>query len=313
MNKNILKIIFFGTPEFSIPALLELINSDYRPTLVVTQPDKPAGRNLALSYSPIKKLALDNNLLLAQPKNRKELITLLKDLKPDLGVLAAFGQILPPQVLNSFEYGILNIHPSLLPKYRGSSPIQTAILNGDNKTGVSIIKLVDELDAGPIVAQEKIDLDLTENAEILHDKLSKMGAQLLIKVIPDYLAGKIEIVQQDHSQATFTRNFEKQDGLIDWQDSALQIERKFRAFYPWPGVFTFLDGKRLKIAKLSVLKPILETILPPGSVFLTKNNELAVYCKPGAVIIDRLGLEGKKVLEAKDFILGNKIIGKILK
>ncbi len=308
-----IKIIFFGTPEFSVPALLKLIDSGYRPLLVITQPDKPAGRNQKMSQSPIKKIALENNLALAQPKNKKELNAIVNDVECDVGVLAAFGQILSKEVLEKPKFGILNIHPSLLPKYRGSSPIQNAILNGDKETGVSIIKLTSKLDAGPIFGQSTIVLSSNDNSEIVHDKLAKQGAELLISILPDYVAGKSIGKVQDETKATFTKNINREDGLINWKDGANVIERKFRAFSPWPGVFTHLENKRLKIADLSVLEADLTPDLAPGTVFLTENHELAVACGNGIILLNSLQLEGKKTLLSKDFILGNKIVGKILK
>jgi len=311
--KNIFpKIIFLGTPEFSVPALLKLIELDYHPILVMTQPDKPAGRNKALTPPPIKKIALDHKLPLAQPKNKKELTEIFEKLDCDLGVLVAFGQILPQIVLNKPRLGILNIHPSLLPQYRGSSPIQSAIMNGDKKTGISIIKLSDKVDAGDIVAQAELELDQSEDAEILHDKLANLGAKLLLEILPDYLAGKIIPKIQDDSRATFTVMINREDGQIDWSKTAGQIERQSRAFFPWPGVFTYLNGKRLKIAKLSVLDPNFKPNQPVGTVFLGENESLAVQCGQGQVALEKLQLEGKKELTAKDFIVGNKIIGKVL-
>ncbi|MFA6410000.1 MAG: methionyl-tRNA formyltransferase, partial [Candidatus Buchananbacteria bacterium] len=248
------KIIFLGTPEFAVPALQALVQGGFLPALVITQPDKPVGRNQQLTPPPVKEFALANNLTIAQPKNKKELEKIFANNDCDVCILAAFGMIIPDDCLAKPKFGFLNIHPSLLPEFRGSAPIQQAILDGHKTTGVSIIKLVKEVDAGPIYAQKEIPILAQDNAQTLGAKLAFVGAQLLVEILPDFLAQKIKPTLQSDNLATFTKIIERDDGRVDWQQTAGQIDRQFRAFFPWPGVFTHLAGKRLKIANLSVLE-----------------------------------------------------------
>lgn len=307
------KIIFLGTPEFALPTLEALIKNDLAPVLVVTQPDKKVGRKQNLAPPSIKEMALANNLAIVQPKNKKELAKIFSRQIFDVAILVAYGLIIPDEIINQPKFGFLNLHPSLLPKYRGPSPIQAALLNGDNETGVSIIKLVKAIDAGPIVAQKKVDIKPEDNAESLHDKLAKVGAELLIQILPDYLAGRIKPISQDEVKASYTKIIKRDDGQINWQKTASQIDGQFRAFYPWPGVFTHLDGKRLKIANLGVLEGVLGGKLSFGEVFLSQNGQLVVKCGQGAVELKVVHLEGKKEMTGKEFLRGQKdIIGKVL-
>ncbi len=320
------KIIFLGTPEFAVPSFQALIKNNLTPILVVTQPDKPVGRKQELVFSPVKQIALENKIPVFQPAAKADLQNVFLKYKPDICVLVAFGLIIPKKYLNQPRCGFLNIHPSLLPKYRGSSPIQTAVLNGDQVTGVTIIQLTPALDAGPIVAQEIINISPVDNAETLHDKLSQVGADLLIKTLPNYLAGQIKPKSQDDSQATYTKIINRQDGQINWQEKALEIDRQFRAFHPWPGVFSHLDRKRLKIVNLSVLEgdfspafaskevTVGKPNLAPGEVFLGPNGELAVKCGQGAAELKMVQLEGKKKISGQEFLHGHKdLVGKILR
>lgn len=307
------QIIFLGTPEFAIPALENLLQADLTPVLVVTQPDKPIGRHQQLAPTPVKELALANNLKIAQPRNKKELKLLFKKYQPDICILVAYGMIIPHDIINEPKFGFINIHPSLLPKYRGPAPIQSAILNGDAITGVSIIKLTSEVDAGPIIAQTKYSINSAETAESLHNMLAKLGANLLVKILPDYLNQKIQPKEQDNSLATYSTMIYRKDGQIDWLKSGIQIERQFRAFYPWPGIFCHIEGKRLKIVKLSVLEGNFKSGLTPGEIFLTQNQDLAVQCGDGSLLLEKVQIEGKKEVLGRDFILGRKdLIGKIL-
>jgi len=307
------QIIFLGTPEFAIPALEKLLQNNFTPTLVITQPDKPIGRHQQLAMPPVKELALANNLEVAQPRDKKELKEVFQKYKPDICILVAYGMIIPNSIINQPKYGFLNLHPSLLPKYRGPSPMQTAILNGDKKTGVSIIKLNNEVDAGDIVFQKEYKLNQTETADILHDDLAKMGAEMIVEILPDYLENNIEVQRQNHELATFTNIIKRSDGRIDWLKSAIQIERQFRAFFPWPGIFSQIDKKRFKIVNLGLLKGGFEPDLTPGQVFLTPNQGLGIKCGKGAVELKEVQIEGKNKTTGKDFINGQKdVLGKIL-
>ena len=307
------KIVFLGTPDFSLSSLKALIESDFKPVLVVTQPDQPVGRKQKFTPPPIKELAADSNLKIFQPKNKIELKKIFTEQDFDLAILVAYGMIIPAEILAKPKLGFLNLHPSLLPQYRGSSPIQTAILNGDAETGVTIIKLTDQVDAGPVIASEKIKISPEDNSEILSQRLADLGGQLLISILPDYLSGKIQPEIQDEKKASFTGLMKREDGLINWQKSAPEIRRQFLAFYPWPGVFSHLDGKRVKIANLSVLEGDFDPNLRPGELFFGPNGSLAVKCGQGGIELKTVQLEGKKEMIGKDFLRGQKdLAGKIL-
>ncbi len=309
--KNI-KIIFMGTPNFSVPILSGLIDN-YKVIVVVTQPDKKVGRQQILSQSPIKQIALKNKIEILQPgklKENQEFFNKIKELKPDLIVVAAYGFILPKQILDIPQYGVINVHASLLPKYRGASPIQAAILNGEETTGVTIMLVNEKMDQGDILSQAKADIGKDETFLILHDKLSILGAHLLINTLPQYLNGEIEPKKQDDTKATYCPIISKADGKIDWLKSADEIERQVRAFNPWPGTWTFWNNKKLKIHKVSKLKT---EPAKAGKVFEIDNG-LAVACGQNSLKIEELQLEGKKIMTDKEFLNGYKyIIGSILK
>jgi methionyl-tRNA formyltransferase len=246
-------IVFFGTPEFAVPTLTALINADFCDVkLVITQPDKPVGRHHSkLVPSAVKKAAEEMDIQVDTRPPPCPLLDTGGGVSADLGVLVAYGEIIPKEVIGSFPLGILNLHPSLLPKYRGSSPIQAPILNQDNETGVTIMKLDDEMDHGPIVAQEIVKLDKTETAGELHDKLAQIGADLFIKILPNYIAGKIEPKEQDHSKASYTEKLTKEGGKIDWSETAHSSEPFIRAMNPWPGAWTTYKDKKLIIWSVS--------------------------------------------------------------
>jgi len=306
------KIVFLGTPQFAVPTLKALIAHSLKPVLVITQPDKPVGRSSQPVPSPVKQIALENNIDLAQPATKKDLSKLFEDLEVDVCILVAYGMILPEEVLAKPKYGWLNLHPSLLPKYRGASPIQSAILNGDPTTGITLMKISAEMDAGPIIMTEKIKINSADKAEDLGNKLFQLGAELIIKVLPDYLSGKIEPKAQAENLVTMTKMISKEDGQIDWQKSAIDIDRQFRAFYPWPATFTYLDKKRLKIANLGLLEGDFSE-LATGELFLTSSGELAVKCGDGAISLLSIQLEGKKEVSGKEFLNGYKdLVGKVL-
>jgi len=230
-------ITFFGTPEFAVPTLEALCLARFCDVkLVVTQPDKPVGRHHSTPVSsPVKKIAEEHGIpVVTQPPPNP----LLNTGGGILGILVAYGAIIPKKLIDAFPLGILNIHPSLLPKYRGSSPIQAAILNQDKETGVTIMQLDGKMDHGPIAAQERVRLNQTETAGELHDTLARIGAELLVKTLPDYIAGRITLKPQDEKAATYTKKLSKDDGKIDWSKSAEEIRAHARAMNPWPGAWT---------------------------------------------------------------------------
>jgi len=312
MNDNSIKIVFFGTPNIATITLNELIKQ-FRVIAVVTQPDKPAGKEKKIEATPVKRIAQDYGIKIFQPK---DLITIGKDLSslsPDIGVLFAYKNTVPKDIINLFPFGILNIHPSLLPKYRGPSPVQSAILNNETKTGVTIIKIDEEIDHGPIIAQKEVQMNYGENANDLLQRLSIIGTQLLMESISKYINKEITPQDQEHSEATKTNTISRENGLINWKNNAKSIYLQYRAYFPWPGAYTQFMGKRFKIIDLNILESIMENTYAPGTIFSTKNEDLAVQCEKSAIILYQIQLEGKKPISGKDFLLGYKdSIGKIL-
>ena len=304
--------IFLGTPEFAVPSLKELIKSPSFSVLAVfTQKDKAKGRKLAVTASPVKKLAQKENIPIYQPEKIKEAKDLIKNLKPDLLVVVAYGQILPEEILNISKYKCINVHASLLPLYRGASCISAPILNNDKYTGVTIMEMDKGMDTGNIIRQEKIKLDGQVSAGELHDKLAKLGADILIPSLLDYCQGKIKSKKQEDKKATYVKLTKKTDGKINWQEPAYIIDRKIRAYQPWPGTYCQLDDNQtLKIleAKLSDDKETLK----PGEVKI-KNKQLLVGTGQANLTILKLQKSGQKPLKAQDFILGNNLDAKILK
>ncbi|QQG46398.1 MAG: methionyl-tRNA formyltransferase [Candidatus Niyogibacteria bacterium] len=308
--------IFFGTSEFAIPILDALKNKGRLPKLVVATPDRPAGRELKLKSSPVKMWAEKNGIPVIQPENLKNPDTLQKltDTKCRLVLVAAYGKIIPKEVLDLPEKGSLNVHPSLLPRYRGADPIRSAILAGDKKTGVTVMLMDEKMDHGPILTQKELE-HLIFNAQysILKSELAELGGKLLAETLPKWLAGEIKPKEQDHSKATYTKKITKEDGHINWSESAEIIERKIRALNPWPGTYSFWNDKRIKILEAETPKmSCLGGSIKYGEVF-KKDSGVAVTCKNGAILVKKLQLEGKKSQDAKNFLNGHPdIIGAIL-
>jgi methionyl-tRNA formyltransferase len=309
------RIIFFGTPEFGAIVLEGLIKADIRPVLVVTAPDKPVGRKQALTPPPVKVIAQKYGLDFIQIGKTKNHLEEIKKYNPDLIISAAFGQIFPKELLEIPKKGGLNVHPSLLPRYRGSSPIQQAILNGDKETGVAIILMDEELDHGPIVAMSKPVL-IKEHMyfEELSEKLAKTGAELLTEAIPKWLNNEITPKPQDDSKMTYAKILEKEDGRINWNKTAQEIERQVRALSDWPSSFTFWE-KSGRLIQVKILKAKSSESSPHsvGQVFLNQ-NKLAIQCRKDSLIIEELQLEGSIKTTAKEFLNGHRdFINQILK
>lgn len=315
-----LKILFFGTSMFAVPALNKLKEAGYEIVGVVTQPDKPVGRKQELVPSPVKVAAQKLGIQIFQPTSPlsppqawggiKGGVELMKDV--DLFVVASYGKIIPKAILDIPKYGVLNIHPSLLPKYRGASPIHAAILNGDTETGVTIIKMDEELDHGPIVASTKLQItNHKPQFEELHDQLAEIGADLLIRILPDYISGKIKPTAQDHDKATYTKIITKDDARVDWNKSAEEIERMVRAYHKWPVAWTTLDGKRLKVYEAESIEAEHQGY-KPGQVIITSPT-LRIMCGKGVLVINEVQLEGRDKMPAEKFVRGYNLAGKILK
>ena len=311
MKNNLVKIVFFGTPEFSVPALKALHSEGYNFILVITQASKPVGRKQILTPSPIKLEAEKLNLEILEFLDQEK----IKSFQPDLGIVVAYGKIIPQNILDLFPKGVLNIHPSLLPKYRGSAPIQNAILNGDAETGISLMKLDDKMDHGPIIAQKKYALNQTETYPNLSEKLSVLGAELLIKNLPDYLENKISVKPQNDSQATMVKMITKEDGLLDFNKSAVALARQIRAYAPWPGCFAefTVKGKKINIKIISAADyqdPVAQNApqddrnITTIGQFSFNNGQLLIQCGHGALLVTKLQPEGKKEITAEEFING---------
>ena len=273
---------------------------------MVTAPDKPEGRKKTLSPSQVKKLCLKKNIRVFQPaflRNNAQIVEKLSNLNPNLFIVAAYGLILPLKILNIPHNGCVNIHPSLLPKYRGASPIQQTILNGDKKTGATLILMDEKMDHGPIIEQKELKEKIEKiNYPELSAKLAILSANLLIDVLPKFLAKKIKITKQDHKQATFVKRINKLDGRIDWMKSASEIERMTRAYYPWPGAWTLLAAKKLKIIHVEILK--INHKKQPGTIFYAKNKIPAVACGKNALMLKKIQLAGKNIITGKEFANG---------
>lgn len=252
-----LRVAFLGTPRIAQIVLENLLDSPYKPSLVITAPDGKMGRGQKEQASPVKKTALEHNI-----ETRTDLAAIIQDTRSvlDLAILVAYGQLIPKEILQIPKYGFINIHPSLLPKYRGPSPIQTAILEGEKETGVTIMKLDEKLDHGPTIAQRKVPIEPNDTHLTLVEKLGAIGSNLLLEALPDYISGKITPKPQDHSKATHTKKITKQDGFIDLQrhhtlPNPLNLDRMIRAFYPWPTVWTKVDGTVIKLLPQKMVQP----------------------------------------------------------
>ena len=307
-----MRVVFMGSPSFAVPSLEYLVSSGYEVAAVYTQPDRAGGRGRSLVASPVKKAAGALGLTLLQPKSLKapEVFEQLAGLKPDIIVVAAFGQLLPKPVLELPKLGCLNVHPSLLPKFRGASPVTAAILTGDEFTGVSIMLLDEGMDSGPVLAQAQVPIGDSDTTASLGAKLSLVGAGLLGEVLVGWVRGEIKARPQDDSKATYCTPITKDEGEIDWQLPAIEIWRRVRAFYPWPGSYTQLRGKALKVIEAA---PLTETKARAGEVIALDSGGFGIGSGEGVLNVLRVQLEGKQALSAADFLRGQReFIGAVL-
>ena len=303
------KIIYMGTPDFAVPALTALVESGYKVIGVVTQPDKPKGRGKVMLKTPVKEEAERLGIPVWQPKKVREpeFIDLLREQKPDMIVVAAFGQIIPKAVLELPPYGCLNIHGSLLPKYRGASPIQQAIINGDEETGVTIMRMDEGLDTGDIISTKVIPLTGEETGGSLFDDISAAGAELLLETIPSVFAGTAGYTKQPAESPTpYAAMLKKEAGLLDFGKSAEELERLVRGLCPWPGAYTYLNGKTLKIWK-SRVSDTDETSGTPGQILRADPSGIAVSCGSGVLVLTEVQLEGRKKMAVDAFLRGCRV------
>lgn len=299
-----MKIIFMGTPDFSVPILEALIQAGHEVVLAVTQPDKPKGRGKSVQFSPVKTAALAHQIKVYQPKRIREpeCVDYLKTFGADIMVVAAFGQILSKEILTMPKYGCVNVHASLLPKYRGASPIQWAVINGDKATGVTTMQMDAGIDTGDILEKTEIPLAEDETGGSLFDKLSEAGARLCVQTIAHMQDGTVKRTKQEDAQATHVGMITKQMGMIDWTRPAVQIERLIRGLNPWPSAFTLLDGKMLKIWKAAVLQGA--DTGRAGRVVCADKHRLIVQTGEGQLSLLEVQLEGKKRMQIDAFLRG---------
>lgn len=300
-----------GTPEFAVPSLKALIESEHEVVAVIAQPDRPKGRGHKLTPPPTKVLAEEYRVPVLQPEKIKtqEFLDELKELKPDLVCVTAYGKILPKDVLDLPPHGCINVHASLLPKYRGAAPINWALVRGETVTGITTMLMDEGMDTGDMLLKQELSITEDDDAGIISEKLSQMGGDLLLETISQLKQGVLEPEKQDESQATFAPMLKKSDGEIDWRKTAIEIHNLIRGMNPWPGTFTKLGDKSLKIFRTKFV----EGQGPPGEIIKSDRHALHVATAEGALEILELQLEGNKRLDIKSFMTGHSIeIGTIL-
>jgi len=304
------RIVFMGSPSFAVP-ILEHLAERYNVIGVVTQPDRPAGRGNKLTSPPVKEVAERLALPYIQPTRLSEptAIRQLETWRPDLIVVAAFGQILKPNVLNLPPHGCINVHASLLPRWRGAAPIAAAILHGDPETGITIMKMDEGIDTGPILRQQATPILDSDNSLTLSARLADLGARLLLETLPDYLEGKIVPREQDHQQATYAPMLKKEQGELDFHQPAIHLWRKVRAFYPWPSAFTYLNGKHLIVHEASALE--VEHNYPIGQT-VRYQKKAAIATARGLLELIKVQPSGKNPISGSDLINGYRDWGKIV-
>jgi methionyl-tRNA formyltransferase len=294
------RILFAGTPDFAVASLEALINSGHVPVAVLTQPDRPAGRGRRVGQSPVKTLALEHDIGVLQPEGLRDAAVLaeLGALAPDLIVVAAYGLILPQAVLDIPAAGCLNVHASLLPRWRGAAPIQAAILAGDSQTGVSLMAMTAGLDCGPVYATEAVDIGDEETAGELTERLARLGGELLAARLDDIAAGRLEPVAQDESLASYAPRISKDDARLEWALPADVLARRVRAYNPAPGAWFLLDGERIKCARAAARTGV---AAPPGTVVAAGADGVVVTCGEGGLALMSLQRPGRRLVTAAEF------------
>lgn len=298
-----MKLIFMGTPDFAVPCLERLIKAGHEIAAVFSQPDKPRGRKMILTPPEVKVCALKHGLTVYQPKSLRndEAMELIKEIAPNCIVVAAYGKILPKAMLELPKYGCINVHGSLLPKYRGSAPIQWSVINGEKETGVTIMQMAEGVDTGDMLYQKAIPIGIDDTAESMFEKLSDLGGEMIVEALDLLEEGKLTPIKQDETLATHAPMLNKEIAVIDWNKSALEVHNLVRGLYSWPIAQTTLHGKKLKIYRTAVGKGSGEA----GTVIST--SPLTIACGEGAVVIEELQLEGKKRMDAKAFLIGHPL------
>lgn len=308
-----MKIVFMGSAAFAVPSLHKILESEHEVIAVITQPDKPAGRGLEITACPVAAFAREHNLFLFQPekvRGNAEFIEKLKKLQADLFVVVAYGKILPKEVLDIPLKGCVNVHSSLLPKYRGPAPINWAIINGDTETGVTTMFMNEKMDEGDIIHYCTTSIDECETAQDLHDRLAILGSELLQQTLEAVAKNEAEPFAQPHHLQTYAPMLKREDGHINWQQPAKVVYNRFRGLTPWPGAFCFVDGKRLHIHEAAFVDE--KHTEKPGSI-LSLDKAIVVACKTGKLYLLEVQLEGKKRMAVQDFLRGNPLtVGTLL-
>lgn len=311
-----MKIVYMGTPDFAVPPLAALVENGYEVTAVITQPDKPKGRGKTLMPTPVKEEALKHEIPVYQPAKVRdpEFLEILQKLEPDMIIVAAFGQIIPKVILDMPKYGCINIHASLLPKYRGAAPIQQAVIDGEKESGVTIMKMGTGLDTGDMISQAVVKLREDETGGSLFDRLAETGAELLVRTIPSIENGTAVYTKQpEESPTPYAAMITKQMGLLDFSKSAVVLERLVRGMNPWPSAYTFLNNKTLKVWKCSVESGSCGKDVP-GTITDMDKKGIHVACGEGTLILEEVQLEGKKRMETDAFLRGYHVTaGTVLK
>ena len=309
-----MKIVYMGTPDFSVLPLKKLIDN-YNVVGIVTQPDKEVGRKKEIKYSPVKEIALENNIKVFQPINIKKEYKEIIDLKPDIIITCAYGQIIPKELLDYPKYGCVNIHASLLPKLRGGAPIHRAIIDGYNTTGVTIMYMDEKMDSGDIIYQEEIKIENDDNAGSLFDKLSVLGSNMIINTLPKIINGTNKRIRQNEKEVTYAYNITRDEEKINFNDSTKNVYNKIRGLYPWPVGYIQLDNKKIKVYSSQIGDSKIEA--KPGEIINIYKDSIGVKTKDGEIKITELQFEGKKRILVKDFLNGvqnkNDLIGKVFK
>jgi methionyl-tRNA formyltransferase len=303
-----LRLLFFGTPEFAVPSLLAMVRSAHTVVGVITQPDRPRGRGQKLRPEAIAAAALDQRLPLLQPERLRSgaFLESLAALQPDLGIVAAYGRILPQELLDLPRLGVVNVHASLLPRWRGAAPVHRAILAGDHHTGITIMRVVLALDAGPMLARDSTAIDPNETSAQLESRLAALGAGLLVETVDRLSRGPTQEVPQDERGATYASKIERGDSPIDWARPPHTLHNQIRGLHPWPLASSMLGGRRVLLLR-SVVERGTHPAAPPGTILAADAGGLIVAAGPGAVRLLELQPEGRRAMSARDFLNGTRV------
>jgi methionyl-tRNA formyltransferase len=303
-------VMFLGTPQFAVPTLRRLLGSAHSVAGVITQPDRPRGRGQKITHAPVKALAVERGIPVYQPDRLKppEVADALRAWNADLGVVAAYGRIIPEHLLTIPRFGMINVHASLLPKYRGAAPVHRAVISGDDQTGVTIMRVVKELDAGGMFAKVTRPIGPDETSDVVETALAEMGAQLLVAVVDQLASGTAREEPQDDTQATYAPRLTKEEGLIDWTQAASAIHNRVRGLYPWPHAYTFLNGTRLIVLRSAVAtRTAGASASGPGTILGATSEAIQVATGNGDLAILEVQPEGRRAMRVHDFLLGHRL------